>query len=110
MVRKLNNLMSRYFLRAPWMSVPLIPRNFERREEAPQMTLMSAPFDENFKKLEGRTLMSPPFDENFKKAEGSMSAPFAKAEGRTPWVSMLENPVKRDFKKMDGKLRILKHN
>ena len=56
------------------MSVPLIPRNLERREE----TLMSAPF--------------------------------AKAEGRTPWVSMLETPVKRDFKKMDGKLRILKHN
>ena len=77
------------------MSVPLIPGNFERREEAPQMTLMSAPFDENFKKSEGRTLMSAPFD---------------KAEGRTPWISMLETPVKRDFKKMDGKLRILKHN
>ena len=94
------------------MSVPLIPRNFERREEAPQMTLMSAPFDENFKKSEGRTLMSAPFDENFKKAEGRtlMSAPFDKAEGRTPWISMLETPVKRDFKKMDGKLRILKHN
>ena len=92
MIHKLNNLMLRYFLRAPWMSVPLIPRNFERREEAPQM---SAPFDENFKKAEGRTLMSAPFD---------------KAEGRTPWVSMLEPPVKRDFKKMDGKLRILKHN
>ena len=60
------------------MSVPLIPRNIERREEASHMTLMSAPFD--------------------------------KAEGRTPWVSMLETPVKRDFKKMDGKLRILKHN
>ena len=73
------------------MSVPLIPRNLERREE----TLMSAPFDENFKKSEGRTLVS---------------APFAKAEGMTPWVSMVETPVKRDFKKMDGKLRILKHN
>ena len=95
MVHKLNNLILRYFLRAPWMSVPLIPRNLERREETPQMTLMSAPFDENFKKAEGRTLMSAPFD---------------KAEGRTPWVSMLETPVKRDFKKMDGKLRILKHN
>ena len=33
MVHKLNNLMLRYFLRAPWMSVPLIPRNLERREE-----------------------------------------------------------------------------
>ena len=76
------------------MSVPLIPRNIERREEASHMTLMSAPFDENFKKAEGRTLMSAPFD---------------KAEGRTPWISMLETPVKRDFKKMDGKLRILKH-
>merc|ERR1712062_324918 len=85
----------RYFLRAPWMSVPLIPRNFERREEAPRMTLMSAPFDENFKKAEGRTLLSASFD---------------KAEGRTPWISMLETPVKRDFKKMDGKLRILKHS
>ena len=95
MVHKLNNLILRYFLRAPWMSVPLIPRNIERREEAPQKTLMSAPFEENFKKAEGRTLLSAPFD---------------KAEGRTPWVSMLETPVKRDFKKMDGKLRILKHN
>ena len=47
----------------------------------------------NFK----RAVLASPLKEHFKQAE------------RYPWIRMSVHPVKRSFKKMDGRMRILKH-